>query len=158
VIYERAFEQEHRGWRDFPRYVIWVVLLFAILAAEGSIDGPERNAAGPVVQALLTFAVAAIFLLWTMHFLLTGRVPRRHLVRPALVSALLWLAFGLFSSVSTTIVDDSKTNGTIGVVFTFLTWFIIIGYVIMFGAAAGAAWQRRATRAAEPHAETAVPE
>ena len=152
VLYERAFEQKHRGWRDFPRYVLWALMLFAVLIAEGSIDRPERNAVGPVVQALLTFAVVAVFFLWTMHFLLAGRVPWRDLVRPALVTALLWLAFGFFSSpyFSTTIIDDSKTYGTIGVVFTFLTWFIIIGYVIMLGAAIGAAWQRRATRADVP--------
>lgn len=158
VIYERAYEQKHRGWRDFPRFVIWVLVLFGVLAAEGSISGPERDAAGPVVQALLTVVVVAIFFLWTMHFLLAGRVPWRDLVRPALVTALLWLVFALLSSLyfSTTIVDDSKTYGTIGVVFTFLTWFIIIGYVIMLGAAIGAAWQRRATRADKPHTETAV--
>jgi membrane protein len=158
VLYERAFEQEHRGWRDFPRYVIWAVVLFAILVAEAGIDGPERNAVGPIVQALLTFVVVAIFFLWTMHFLLAGRVRWHHLVRPALVTALLWLAFGVFSSAyfSTTIVDDSKTYGTIGVVFTFLTWFIILGYVIVLGAAAGAAWQRRAMRGAKPDPEPTV--
>jgi membrane protein len=155
VLYERAFDQDPRGWRDFPRYVIWAVVLFAILTAEGSIDGPERAAGGTVLQALLTFVIVTIFFLWTMHFLLAGRVQWRHLVRPALVTALLWVAFGFFSSVyfSTTIVDDSKTYGTIGVVFTFLTWFIIIGYVLTLGAAVGAAWQRRATREAKPDTE-----
>lgn len=158
VIYERAFEQDHRGWRNFPRYVIWALVLSTILTAEGSIDGPERQAAGPIMQALLTFVVVAIFFLWTMHFLLAGRVPWRHLVRPALVTALLWLAFGFFSSVyfSTTVIDDSKTYGTIGVVFTFLTWFIVIGYVVVLGAAIGAAWQRRATRADEPRTDAAA--
>lgn len=158
TIYERAFEQERRGWRDLPRFVIWAVVLFAILTADGSIDGPEGNAAGPIVQALLGFAVVAIFFLWTMHFLLAGRVQWRHLVRPALLTALLWLVFGLFSSLyfSTTIIDDTKTYGTIGVVFTFLTWFIAMGFVIVLGAASGAAWQRRATGPGEPHTQTAV--
>jgi uncharacterized BrkB/YihY/UPF0761 family membrane protein len=41
------------------------------------------------------------------------------------------------------LIDDSKTYGTIGVVFTFLSWFILIGVVIVLGAACGAVWQKR---------------
>jgi membrane protein len=151
VIYERLFSQEHRGWRDLPRYVVWVVVLVAILAVDASLDRSERRAGGAVLQALLTFLVVAAFFLFTMHFLLAGRVPWRNLVRPTLVSAVLWIAFGFFSSVyfSSTVIDDSKTYGTIGVVFTLLTWFIIIGYLIVLGAAAGAVWQNRAARPAE---------
>jgi membrane protein len=155
VVYERLFRQEHRGWRDFPRYLVWVAVLAAILILEASLDGPDRRAGGAVLQALVTFAVVAAFFLWTMHFLLAGRVRWRDLLRTALVSAALWVAFGFLSSIyfSTTILDDSKTYGTIGVVFTLLTWFIVIGYVLVFGAAAGAVWQRRATPTVEPRPE-----
>jgi membrane protein len=64
-----------------------------------------------------------------------------------LATAVLWLALGLFSSLyfSSVIIDDSKTYGTIGVVFTFLSWFILTGGVIVLGAACGAAWQQRTT-------------
>ena len=47
------------------------------------------------------------------------------------------------------IIDDSKTYGTIGVVFTFLSWFILIGSVIVLGAAFGAVWQQRTARTAD---------
>jgi hypothetical protein len=92
VLYERAFEQEHRGWRDTPRFVVWVRVLFGALA-----------------------------------------------------TAILWLALAVFSSLSlsSTIVDDSKLYGTIGVVFTFLTWFILVATVLVLGAALGAVWQNR---------------
>jgi membrane protein len=148
VIYERLFEQEHRGWRDVARYVVWVAVVLGLLVLEGIVDHPERRAAGPVVQALLTFVIATIFFAWTMHFLLDGRVPWRRLVRPALVTALLWLALACFSSLyfSSVLIDDSKTYGTIGVVFTFLSWFILIGVVIVFGAALGAVWEARGGR------------
>jgi len=94
------------------------------------------------------FRLVAVFFFWTMHFLLAGRVAWRRLVRPALVTALLWVALASFSSLyfSTTVIDDSKTYGTIGVVFTFLTWFILIGSVIVLGAAVGAVWERRGGR------------
>ena len=83
-----------------------------------------------------------------MHFLLAGSVPWRLLIRPAFATAVLWVALGLFSSLyfSSVIIDDSKTYGTIGVVFTFLSWFILIGSVVVLGAACGAVWQQRTTR------------
>lgn len=159
ALYERLYCQERRGWRDLPRYLIWMLVLFAALTAEASIDGPERDAAGPVVQALLSFVVVATFFVWTMHFLLDGRVPWRDLVRPALVTALFWLAFAFFSSFyfSTTLIDDSNTYGTIGVVFTLLTWFIVIGSVVVLGAAIGGVWHQRARRAAEGQTDAAGP-
>ncbi|HYB25479.1 MAG TPA: YhjD/YihY/BrkB family envelope integrity protein [Solirubrobacteraceae bacterium] len=94
--------------------------------------------------------IATLFFFWTMHFLLDGRVPWRRLVRPALVTALLWVVLAFFSSLyfSTTVIDDSKTYGTVGVVFTFLTWFILIGSVIVLGAAFGAVWEARGGRGA----------
>jgi membrane protein len=145
VVYERLFSQKHRGWRDFPRYVAWVAIVLGLLIADGLVNRPERRAAGPVVQTLTTFVVATVFFCWTMHFLLDGRVPWRLFVRPALLTAILWVALGFFSSLyfSSVIIDDSKTYGAIGVVFTFLTWFILIGSVVVLGAAAGAVWQQR---------------
>ena len=148
VVYERLFGQEHRGWRDLPRYVVWVAVLAGVLILEGAVSKPERNAVGALGQAILGFVVVAVFFFWTMHFLLDGRVHWRRFVRPALVTAVLWVALAFFSSLffSTTIVDDSKTYGTIGVVFTFLSWFILIGGVIVLGAAGGAVWEKRGGR------------
>jgi membrane protein len=149
VLYERVFNLEPRGWRDLPRYLAWVGIVLAALIAEGSVSGTERLA-GPVVQALVTFVLVAIFFAWTIHFLLDGRVPWRRVIRPALVTALLWVGLTLFSSAyfSSTVVDDTKTYGTIGAVFTFLTWFILIGTVVVLGAACGSVWDQRAGSAA----------
>jgi membrane protein len=148
VIYERLFEQEHRGWRDLPRFIAWTFALLGVLIVDGAIDGYERSAFGSVIQTILGFVVVAAFFAWTMHFLLAGRVAWRRVIEPALVTALLWTGLALFSSLyfSSVIIDDSHLYGTIGVVFTLLTWFILIGGVIVFGATFGAVWQRRAQR------------
>jgi membrane protein len=148
VIYERLFDQKHRGWRDLPRYVAWVAVVLVLLVIEGAVNRHERATAGPVVETLVTFVAATIFFAWTMHFLLDGSVPWRLLVRPALVTAVLWVALGFFSEIyfSSMIVDDTKDFGAIGAIFTFLTWFILIGGVIVFGAAVGAVWQQRSRR------------
>ena len=96
--------------------------------------------------------MVAAFFAWTMHFLLAGRVPWRSVIEPALVTALLWTGLALFSSLyfSPVVIDDSRLYGTIGVVFALLTWFILIGGVIVLGATFGAVWQRRARAAVKP--------
>jgi uncharacterized BrkB/YihY/UPF0761 family membrane protein len=55
----------------------------------------------------------------------------------------------VFSSVcfSSAIISGSRLYGTIGVVFTLMTWFIAIGAVIVPGAVAGATRdERKATK------------
>jgi membrane protein len=153
VLYERAFGEEHRGWRDLPRYFAWVGVLLAVVVLDGITTGPERRAVGLVVQTGVTFVVVGIFFAWTMHFLLAGRVPWRRVIRPAFVTALLWVGLASFSSAyfSSVVIDDTRTYGTIGVVFTFLTWFILIGSVIVLGAAGGAVWQQRTDQNGRPH-------
>jgi membrane protein len=146
ILYERAFDQSHRGWRDWPRLVAWLAVLIAALIAEGFIGKPVETAVGPVIMLLVRFLVATVFIWWSMHFLLAGRTPWRELIRAALVTAALWLALYLFSAItfSDTIVSDSRLYGTIGVVFTLLTWFILIATALVLGAAVGAVWHRRA--------------
>jgi membrane protein len=150
VLYERVFDQQHRA-RQLPRLVIWVGVFLLAAIAEVVIGRPLRTAAGPVAQGLLSFVVVTVLFGWTMHFLLAGRVPWRAVVRPALVSGLVWVGLSVFSSLylSPTVIDDTKTYGTFGLVFTFLTWFIMIGFAIVLGAAGGAVWQQRTSRGAE---------
>lgn len=145
VIYERVFGQRHRGWKDLPRFATWVVVLFGTLVAESAISQPVHAVAGPVGQGLITYAGVAAFFCWTMHFLLAGQVRWRHLVRPAILTALFWMGLELFSAAyfSSAIISDSRLYGTIGVVFSFMIWFVAIGVVIVLGAVAGETWNQR---------------
>lgn len=145
-IYERIFDQEHRGWRDTHRWIIWTAVVIGLLAAEATINGRLRRLTGAALPDLITLVVGTLFFWWTMHFLLGGRVSWRRLARPAITTGAFWVAFGLFSSAyfSSLIVSDSHLYGTIGVVFTLLTWFFLIGAVLVLGAVVGAAWQTHA--------------
>ena len=145
VIYERVFGQQHRGWRDVLRFVTWAGVLFGVLVTESVISKPVHAAGGPVAQGLVTYGGTTALFWWTMHFLLAGRVPWRRLIHAATLTALFWIGLELFSSVyfSAAIVSDSRLYGTIGVVFSLLTWFIAIGAVIMLGAVAGTTWDQR---------------
>jgi membrane protein len=146
LIYERAFGQPHRGWRDTWRFIVWVLVLGGVLIGEGSYDDPVRSAVGAIPRDLLSLAAITTFLWWTMHFLLAGRVGWRLLVRPAIVSGVLWAVFALVSSIyfSSALITENKLYGTLGVVFILATWFIAIGAVLVLSAVIGAVWQERA--------------
>jgi membrane protein len=148
LIYERIFGQEHRGWRNLPRWIAWTAVLVVLVIIEGATNGPIRSAGGPAVVYVIGVVMNTVFFWWTMHFLLAGQVPWRPLVRPAVTTAALWLGLALFSSVyfSPILVSDSHTYGTIGVVFSLLTWFFLIGGVIVLGAVCGAVWQAHADK------------
>src|SRR4051794_13874979 len=146
LVYERIFGHDHRGWRDLPRWLLWTAVVITLLAVEATVNNRVRHATGAVLPDLITAAVSTMFFWWTMHFLLSGRTPWRRLFRPAITTGVLWAGFGLFSSVyfSPLIVSDSRLYGTIGVVFSLLTWFFLIGAVLVLGAVVGAVWQAHA--------------
>ena len=148
VIYERVFGQPHRGWKDVLRFVTWAGVLFGFLVADSVISDPVHAIAGPLGQGLVTYVGVAAFFWWTMYFLLARRVSWHRLIRPAIMTALLWIGLVLFSAVyfSSSVISDSRLYGTIGVVFSLMVWFIAIGAVIVLGAAAGATWDQYKSR------------
>jgi membrane protein len=150
LLYERVFEQERRGWRDLPRVLVWLVILLGFLVLEAAFARPIRTAVGPVLSRVVSFALVTLFFGWTIHFLLGGRVHWRLVVRPALVTGLMWLCLAVFSALflSSDVISNRKDYGTIGVVFSLLTWFILIGTAIVLGAVGGMFWQTRAERRA----------
>ena len=83
-----------------------------------------------------------------MHFLLAGRVAWRTLLPSAIITGVFYGGLDVFSRFyfSSTIISDSKTYGTIGAIFSIMTWFIAIGAVIILGAVAGAVWEDRTNR------------
>jgi len=135
-----------------------VAVLFGALIAIGSYDNPLRSGVGPLVRGVVTFAVPIVFFWWTMHFLLAGRVPWRELIRAAFLTSPYWLALAVFSSFyfSSAIISEHRLYGTIGVVFILLAWLVAIGAVIIFGAACGAVWQKRAAARTTVHGANRV--
>jgi len=103
-----------------------------------------------VWAVLVTFAIMTPFFWWTMHFLLAGRVPWRRLLPSAILTGVFFAGLGVFSEFyfSSTIISDSRTYGTIGAVFSIMTWFVAIGAVIILGAVAGATWEDRKAKVA----------
>jgi membrane protein len=153
MIYERAFDHRPlprgQGWL---RCTVWVVVISGVLIADGAIDKALRHDAGSVVFGLVEFVLFTMFFWWSIHFLLAGRESWRAVRPAAIATGVFWVGLGVFAAFyfSSTIVDDSKTYGTIGVTFTLVTWFIAVGAVIDLGAVVGAVWQRRRRRTTHP--------
>jgi hypothetical protein len=47
VVYERAFDQKHRGWRDLPRRLVCVIILLAVLTIDGASTSPSATLSAP---------------------------------------------------------------------------------------------------------------
>jgi uncharacterized BrkB/YihY/UPF0761 family membrane protein len=123
-----------------------------VVIANGAIDRALRDDAGPVVFGLVEFVLFTLFFWWSLHFLLAARESWRAVRPAAIATAVFWVGLGVFAAFyfSSTVVCDSKTYGTIGVVFTLVTWFIAIGAVISLGAVVSAVWQKRRSRPTHP--------
>jgi membrane protein len=154
MIYEKAFDQpplsRGEGWL---RCTVWVVVISGVFIADGAIDKALRRDAGSEVFGLVEFVLFTLLFWWSIHFLLAGRESWGAVRPAAIATGLFWVGLGVFAAFyfSTTIVDDSKTYGTIGVTFTLITWFIAIGAVISLGAVAGAVWHKRRSRPRHPN-------
>ncbi len=161
-IYERIFALEHRGFRDIHRFVAWVVALcFTMVLVGASIRPIVHVPVGAVLEELTTFALITPFIWWTMHFLLGARVPWRDLIAPAIGTGIGVGGLGLFSHLyfSSTIVSDSHLYGSIGAVFSLVTWIIAVATIVVIGAVAGDEWNaaRRHTSRATPSQGDAEP-
>jgi membrane protein len=145
-IYQKVFHQEHHGLRGLYRLPVWIAVLGLTVIVDTVVGRPVRDAVdGAVLAVLVTCAIWTLFFWWTMHFLLGGQVAWRRLLPSAVSTGVFFASLGVFSKFyfSSTIISDSKTYGTIGAVFSIMTWFVAIGAVIILGAVAGAAWQDR---------------
>src|SRR4051812_17393991 len=149
--YEQIFGVTHHGAGNLVRLLIWVAGLCGWLALDSLISAVTHNLpAGLLLDVLLGLLVTLAFFWWSMHFLLGHQLAWRRLFAPALATAVFWLGLEGFAALyfSSTINTDSRLYGTIGVVFSLLTWFIAIAAVVVLGALAGdVVQQRRQARA-----------
>lgn len=150
-IYEQVFGVIHPHRGNLVRLLLWIgpfclwfVFDAAVAQALSGVPGNEW------LEGLIIFAGTVAFFAWSMHFLLAGACGWRRLFLPAVMTGLFWIGLGWFASIyfSSTILSDSRLYGTVGVIFSLLTWFIGIAAVIVLGALVGVMWdERRSLRA-----------
>jgi membrane protein len=148
VIYEKAFDLPPvRGPSNLMRSLVWVVVTAGLFTADSAFGVSQgHDPVGPEVLGLVTFVAFTLFFWWGTHFLLGGRESWRNVLPVGVATSLFWIGLGVFASIyfSSTVVSDSGTYGTIGVVFTLTTWFIAMGAVLTIGAVVGVLWLKRA--------------
>src|SRR5689334_21200319 len=116
-IYERVFQVEHRGWRDWWRFALWTVAALVFIAIDSIGASEVGDDFPPLIRIPVTAVVLAVFFAWTMRFLLANQVPWDRVIRPGIVTSVMWVIFAIASSFlfSSTLVSDSKLYGKIGV-------------------------------------------
>ena len=129
-----------RGWLNVLRWLVWALAAAAEVYVDAVISRPLRDRpTGRVFLGLGNLVIVNALFWWGLHFLLHGREPWRRLFPATLATGVFWVGLGAFASLyfSSTLVSDSHLYGTIGVVFTLVTWFIAMGAVITLGAVFG---------------------
>jgi membrane protein len=145
-IYEQIFTREHRRAGNLPRLLLWVAGLVGWLLLDGLISDASRGLpAGSLLDAIAVATVTVGFFWWSMHVLLAGMTPWRTLLVPAVATGAFWIGLEGFSALyfSSAVISDSQLYGSIGVVFSLLTWFIAIAAVVVLGALTGDVLQQR---------------
>ncbi len=142
-LYEKVFHFPARGMKDVHRLVGWLAILCATSVLAGWLGPSVRRAGGPVLLAIIALAFNVAFWWWTIHFLLSARIPWRELLPSAVATAVCWIGLGVFSKFlfSTSIVNDYRQYGNIGTVFALMSWLIAVGVVIILGAVFGIVWR-----------------
>ena len=156
-IYEKVFDQSHRGLRDIHRIVIWVLAMCAVAGLVGEIGGPVEALGGSCSRNSLPsrfsrhlFGGHRSFIGWSSP--MPGTFPA------AVATAIFALLLGAFSRVyfSSTIIADDRTYGAIGAVFSLMTWLTAVGVVIILGSVAGGAWHERSSRRCGERAQETI--
>ncbi|MBV8461719.1 MAG: YihY/virulence factor BrkB family protein [Acidimicrobiales bacterium] len=146
-LYEGIFDQpDRRGWSNVLRCLVWALVVGGEVVLDAVTSRSLRDLpAGRVFLGLGNLVIVTAFFWWGLHFLLAGREPWRRLLPAALTTGVFWVGLGAFASIyfASTLVSDSQLYGTIGVVFTLVTWFIAMGAVIILGAVVGHIWLTR---------------
>ncbi|WP_406471925.1 YhjD/YihY/BrkB family envelope integrity protein [Streptomyces sp. NBC_01615] len=120
------------------RWLVWLVAFLAVLA----LQGPLRNGfgAGLWLGLPLVLVTQVGVWWWTQHLLLAARVPWLPLLPGALLTgtALTVLAVVAKLYVPTALNHSLDRYGSLGAVFTVLSWLIGLCVVVAVGITAGA--------------------
>jgi membrane protein len=139
----RVCERAWRLPRAAPRQAVWrwfawIVAWVAVLA----LQGPLRHGlgAGPWLGVPLIFLADVLVWWWTQRLLLGGRIPWRQLLPGAVLSAMAMTALSVTARIymPTALNRSLATYGSLGSVFTMLSWLIAICAVLTFTITAGA--------------------
>ncbi|OAA21853.1 membrane protein [Frankia sp. EI5c] len=140
TVYARVFRLAPAGLRGLPAQLLWLcglILFLAVSTALGAVL--TGTVAGQICYGLIVTVMLALFLWAGVRILTMGRLRWRTAWPTALFTTIGLTGLGVVSRFvfSTTIVANERTYGSIGVVFTILSWLIGFGVVMIGGAVVG---------------------
>jgi membrane protein len=143
--YEAAWHLPKAGVGGAARGILWVLELALYVALLAPLRRFVDDNAGNVVADVVALSLATLVWLVTPYLLLAGRVPYRALLPTALLTA---ASLGIASAFSIIYMPNAITTsaaryGLVGVAFTFVSWLIGIGIVVVIAAAIGAVTAER---------------
>lgn len=133
--YEKIWELSAARWWARWRHVVWLAALTGFLFASATTTLARRSPAGGFGATLS----AVVFLWWSQHMLLGGRVRWRALLPGAVAIVLGLLGLRLFSRLvfSPLIASNTVAYGPIGIVLVLQSWLVGVGVVVFGGALVG---------------------
>jgi membrane protein len=133
--YEIIWHQSPRGLREAWRPLVWLGSFFGIVAVVAGTGSISSGSTGTLISAVILMPILFGWSLWSLHLLLSARVPYPALVPSAITTAIGLVGLGVVTSLymSRNIVSNSNKYGPIGVVFTLLSWMIGFSTVMLGG-------------------------
>jgi membrane protein len=139
-MFQRAYGHERGGPRDMWRGLVWLAGFAAWLVLSSALRDTFKEIGGGVVLPVAVTGVTG-FVLWLgSPMILLGRLDWRRLAPGAVVSAALGALAGVASAIYVPILMtwSAERYGLIGVAFSMQSWLLVIGFVAVIGAVAGA--------------------
>ncbi|MFE9704602.1 YhjD/YihY/BrkB family envelope integrity protein [Streptomyces sp. NPDC005930] len=133
--YEKVWDLPPARWWARWRHLLWIGVLTGYLFLSATTTLRPTPLAGGVVASLS----AVLFLWWSQHLLLGGRIRWRALLPGAVATVIGLLGLRVFSSVvfSPLIASNAVTYGLVGTVLVIQSWLVGVGVVVFGGALVG---------------------
>lgn len=152
---ERVWGLPSARWWARWRHVVWLAVLTGYLY----VSATTALRRGPLAGGAVASLSAVLFLWWSQHLLLGGRIRWRALLPGAMTTAVGLLGLRVFSRFvfSPLIASNAVTYGPVGTVLVIQSWLVGVGVVVFGGALVGRllseelprmthAWKRRRSR------------
>ena len=138
--YVTIFRVQIHGWKARARRVEWLAGVAGFVALQVVISRRAGPAGGHVTAVGAQFLLAAGFLWWSPHCLLSGQIPWRRLFLTGLATAVCCAGLGFFIAytASSSIISNEATYGPFGAVMAVVTAEIGLGAALQLGAVIGA--------------------
>jgi hypothetical protein len=138
--YVTIFRVQIHGWKARARRVEWLAGVVGFVALQVVIGRRAGPAGGHVTAVGAQFLLAAGFLWWSPHCLLSGQIPWRRLFLTGLATAVCCAGLGFFIAytASSSIISNEATYGPFGAVMAVVTAEIGLGVALQLGAVIGA--------------------